>query len=59
MGVALHALHVDDEGLTCPEVGAWSETKYRLLALYDQLFSTGMKNKWDQRVYRFVRWRGL
>ena len=51
MGVALHALHVDDDGLPCPEVGAWSETKYRLLALYDELFSTGMKNKWDQRVY--------
>ena len=26
-------------------------TKYRLLALYDKLFSTGMKNKWDRRVY--------
>jgi len=34
-----------------PEVGGWAETKYRLLALYDELFSTGMKNKWDQRVY--------
>ncbi|MGA7237461.1 MAG: three-Cys-motif partner protein TcmP [Bryobacteraceae bacterium] len=49
--MTLHALHVDDDGLPCPEVGAWSETKYRLLALYDELFSTGMKNKWDQRVY--------
>src|SRR5262249_42966413 len=27
------------------------ETKYRLLALYGELFSTGMKNKWDQRIY--------
>jgi len=44
-------LHVDGDGLACPEVGGWSETKYRLLALYDELFSTGMKNKWDQRVY--------
>lgn len=25
--------------------------KYRLLALYDRLFSTGMKNKWEERVY--------
>ena len=32
-------------------MGGWAETKYRLLALYDELFSTGMKNKWDQRVY--------
>jgi hypothetical protein len=44
-------LRVDDDGLTTPEVGGWAETKYRLLALYDELFSTGMKNKWDQRVY--------
>ena len=29
----------------------WAEDKYRLLALYDELFSSGMKNKWDQRVY--------
>ena len=40
-----------DDGLMTPEVGGWAETKYRLLALYDELFSTGMKNKWDQRVY--------
>ncbi|MBL8292659.1 MAG: three-Cys-motif partner protein TcmP [Bryobacterales bacterium] len=32
-------------------MGGWAEGKYRLLALYDELFSTGMKNKWDQRVY--------
>jgi three-Cys-motif partner protein len=44
-------LRVDDDGLLTPEVGGWAETKYRLLALYDELFSTGMKNKWDQRVY--------
>ena len=44
-------LRVDDDGLTTPEVGAWAETKYRLLSLYDELFSTGMKNKWDQRIY--------
>ena len=46
-----HNLRVDDDGLLTPEVGAWAETKYRLLALYDELFSTGMKDKWDQRVY--------
>ena len=44
-------LRVDDDRLMTPEVGGWAETKYRLLALYDELFSTGMKNKWDQRVY--------
>lgn len=44
-------LRVDDDGHMTPEVGGWAETKYRLLALYNELFSTGMKNKWDQRVY--------
>lgn len=44
-------LSVEDDGLKCPDVGSWAETKYRLLALYDELFSTGMKYKWDQRVY--------
>jgi len=28
-----------------------AETKYRLVSMYDQLFSTGMKNKWGKRVY--------
>ena len=42
---------MDDDGLVTPEVGGWAETKYRLLALYDELFSTGMKHKWHQRVY--------
>lgn len=44
-------LSVEDDGLKCADVGSWAETKYRLLALYDELFSTGMKYKWDQRVY--------
>jgi len=51
MGTGSQTLYVDDDGLICPEVRGWAETKYRLLALYDELFSTGMKNKWDQRVY--------
>src|SRR5438046_471295 len=44
-------LHVKDDGLISPEVRRWAETKFRLIALYDELFSTGMKNKWEQRVY--------
>jgi len=44
-------LFVEDDGLPCPDIGSWAETKYRLLALYDGLFSTGMKYKWDLRVY--------
>ncbi|MDZ4797949.1 MAG: three-Cys-motif partner protein TcmP [Bryobacteraceae bacterium] len=42
---------VEADGLLTPEVGGWAAEKYRLLALYDELFATGMKNKWDQRVY--------
>ncbi|MGA3316095.1 MAG: three-Cys-motif partner protein TcmP [Candidatus Korobacteraceae bacterium] len=48
---ALEKLRVDDDGLVCPEVRRWAETKYRLVSLYDGLFATGMKNKWGQRVY--------
>lgn len=44
-------LRVDDDGLVCADVHHGAEEKYRLLALYDELFSGGMKNKWDQRVY--------
>ena len=44
-------LFVENDGLSCPEVGSWAETKYRLVALYDELFSTGMKHKWDQLIY--------
>jgi three-Cys-motif partner protein len=55
----------EDDGLPCSEVGARAEDKYTLVALYDRLFSTGMKNKWATRVYidlysgpGFVRVRG-
>jgi three-Cys-motif partner protein len=47
----LRDLLVEDDGLACPEVGSWSELKYKLLGLYDELFSSGMKDKWGQRVY--------
>lgn len=49
--MAAENLSFEDDGLVAPEVGSWAETKYRLLALYDELFSMGMKHKWDQRVY--------
>jgi three-Cys-motif partner protein len=42
---------VVNDGLPCADVHHWAEEKYRLLALYYQLFSSGMKNKWDQRIY--------
>lgn len=40
-----------DDGLFIPEVGIWAEDKYRLIGMYAALFSTGMKRKWEQRVY--------
>lgn len=51
MSKALENLRADDDGLPCPEVRWWAETKYRLISLYDQLFAEGMKNKWDMRIY--------
>ena len=36
--------YLSDDGLETPEVGAWAEEKYRIVNLYDTLFSTGMKN---------------
>ena len=41
-----------DDGLYYEDnVGAWVEDKYRLVSLYEALFSTGMKRKWEKRVY--------
>ena len=51
MNAALEKLRADEDGLVCPEVGRWAETKYQLVSLYGELFSTGMKKKWDKRVY--------
>lgn len=44
-------MRVEDDGLACPEVGPWAEDKYRMISLYDTLFSKGMRNKWGKRVY--------
>lgn len=43
-------LTVEDDGLPAPEVGPWSEEKYRLLWYYADLFARSMKEKWE-RVY--------
>lgn len=44
-------LSASDDGRVCPEVGAWTEEKHRLVSLYATLFSSGMKSKWGRRVY--------
>lgn len=46
-------VHVDasDDGIYYEDgVGAWVEDKHRLVSLYETLFSTGMKRKWEVRV---------
>lgn len=42
---------VSQDGLPCPEVGPWAETKHNLVSYYAKQFSTGMKKKWDKRIY--------
>lgn len=42
---------LDDDGLALPEVGAWAETKYRLIASVCEMFATSMKRRWDVRAY--------
>lgn len=45
------ALQVEEDGLPCPDVGAWTETKHSFASLYAKLFSSGMKDKWGKRIY--------
>lgn len=44
-------VHVSDDEHFCPEVGRWAEDKHGLVSFYAKLFSTGMKDKWHERVY--------
>lgn len=44
-------MDVLNDGLACPEVGRWAEEKHGLVSFYAKLFSTGMKDKWHERVY--------
>lgn len=42
---------LNEDGLIIPEVGHWTEEKYKLIQYYASLFSTSMKKKWDSRIY--------
>ncbi len=42
---------MEDDGLIIEEVGPWSTEKYSLIGNYAAIFATGMKRKWDCRVY--------
>lgn len=39
-----------DDGLETPDVGAWAEKKYKLVSMYDKLFTDSLKKGW-KRVY--------
>lgn len=45
------AVYSTADGLPIMEVGSWAEKKYSLVRLYTELFATGMKKKWQHRVY--------
>ena len=40
-----------DDGLLYAPVGSWGVQKYKLVSMYNELFATGMKAKWQTRVY--------
>lgn len=44
-------IYSTDDGLYTPEIGSWGLQKYNLVGIYDELFSTGMKRRWDKRLY--------
>ncbi len=40
-----------DDGLTLPDIGLWGIKKYKLFGSYCDIFTSGMKYKWDERVF--------
>jgi three-Cys-motif partner protein len=44
-------IEVEDDGLLSYDIGPWAVDKYRRVGMYAEMFSTGMKNQWDTRVY--------
>ena len=46
-----YLIEVGDDGLLTYPIGPWAEDKYRRVGMYAEMFATGMKNRWDLRVY--------
>lgn len=44
-------IEVVSDGLHTPTVRQWSLDKYKLVGSYCDIFTSGMKNKWDQLIY--------
>jgi three-Cys-motif partner protein len=51
MCATLLTKELPDDGLPTPEIGTWSEEKYKLVTNYATLFTTAMRGKWDELVY--------
>lgn len=43
--------YVAPDNLITPEIGMWGLQKYKLMGAYCDIFTTGMKNLWEQLVY--------
>lgn len=46
-----YLISAPDDGHPAREVGRRAEEKYQRLGMYAKMFSTGMKNQWETRVY--------
>lgn len=46
-----HIVKVEADGLPYNDVGVWTGAKHRLVGYYAALFSAGMKDKWQKRIY--------
>jgi three-Cys-motif partner protein len=44
-------IEVEKDGYLTPEVRSWSLEKYKLVGSYCDIFTNGMKDKWNQLVY--------
>lgn len=51
MGKFNPQIEVSSDGLHTPTVRQWSLEKYKLVGSYCDIFTSGMKNKWDQLAY--------
>ena len=43
--------YIPNDGLPCLKIGPWALEKYQILKYYCEIFSTGMKNRWDKLIY--------
>lgn len=44
-------IEVEDDKLLVDEVRNWSKEKYKLVGTYCDIFTAGMKNKWENLIY--------